>query len=306
MRVVCPRTARSGGGRSAVVAARSDGPRAWPPAQMGPGHIRLIRRTRTQPVRSSGRACGRVERDRANHLPDRAAAKRFSPSARSDHRCLGRTAGMPSDSSDGTDGSDGATSDCAVIMWPRHPCKNLTVWNFHRSPHINCSLPRGCWVRPDVWTFVTGRRSRCMEAARTSDLTTLPPIRSSFTSEWREGHRGSVGLTLYPFRIGGPPIRWQRSVEPISTPPRPVPFVVSAGHRYVQFRIFPVMSLLDHNASGAGMAAWALYRRAANTVVVLSSLHLESRVLSADTDSASADRASSRKLYRELIPGPIR
>ena len=38
----------------------------------------------------------------------------------------------------------------------------------------------------------------------------------------------------------------------------------------------------------------------------LLSSHLESHVLSADTDPASADRASSPKLDRQLIPGPIR
>ena len=67
-----------------------------------------------------------------------------------------------------------------------------------------------------------------------------------------------------------------------------------------------MMSMLDHNASAAGMAAGALYRRAADTILGLLSSHLESRVLSADTDPASADRASSPKLDRQLIPGPIR
>ena len=66
------------------------------------------------------------------------------------------------------------------------------------------------------------------------------------------------------------------------------------------------MSMLDHNASAAGMAVGALYRRAADTALGLLSLHLESRVLSADTDPASADKASSPKLDRQLIPGPIR
>ena len=66
------------------------------------------------------------------------------------------------------------------------------------------------------------------------------------------------------------------------------------------------MSMLDHNASARGMAAGALYRRAVDTVLGLLSSHLESRVLSADTDPASADRASSPKLDRQLIPGPIR
>ena len=67
-----------------------------------------------------------------------------------------------------------------------------------------------------------------------------------------------------------------------------------------------MMSLWDHNASAAGMAAGALYRRAADTVLGLSSLYLESCLLSADMDPASADRASSPKLDRELIPRPIR
>ena len=66
------------------------------------------------------------------------------------------------------------------------------------------------------------------------------------------------------------------------------------------------MSMLDHNASVAGMAARALYWQAADTVLGLLSLHLESCVLSTDTDPASADRASSPKLDRQLIPGPIR
>ena len=66
------------------------------------------------------------------------------------------------------------------------------------------------------------------------------------------------------------------------------------------------MSMLDHNASAAGMAAGALYRRAADTILGLLSSHLESRVLSADTDPASADRTSNPKLDRQLIPGPIR
>ena len=85
--------------RSVVMAACSDGPRARPPARTGP----------------TGRPL------------DWAAGRRSSPSARSDCRRLGRTAGMPSDSSDETNGSDGATSDCAVIMRPRHPRKNLTM-----------------------------------------------------------------------------------------------------------------------------------------------------------------------------------
>ena len=42
-------------------------------------------------------------------------------------RLIGRTAGMPSDSSDGTDESDSATFDRAVIMQPRRLRKNLTV-----------------------------------------------------------------------------------------------------------------------------------------------------------------------------------
>ena len=66
------------------------------------------------------------------------------------------------------------------------------------------------------------------------------------------------------------------------------------------------MSMLDHNASAAGMAAGALYRWAADTVLELLSSHLESRLLSADTDLASADRASSPKLDRQIIFGPIR
>ena len=66
------------------------------------------------------------------------------------------------------------------------------------------------------------------------------------------------------------------------------------------------MSMLDHNASAVGMAAGALYRQATDTVLGLLSSHLESRVLSADTDRASADRANSPKLDRQLIPGPIR
>ena len=66
------------------------------------------------------------------------------------------------------------------------------------------------------------------------------------------------------------------------------------------------MSLRDHNASAAVMAAEALYRRAADTVLGLSSSHLESCLLSADMDPASADRASSPKLDRELIPEPVR
>ena len=66
------------------------------------------------------------------------------------------------------------------------------------------------------------------------------------------------------------------------------------------------MSMLDHNASAAGMAAGALYRQAADTVLGLLSLHLESLVLSADMDPSSADKASSPKLDRQLIPGPIR
>ena len=81
-------------------------------------------------------------------------------------------------------------------------------------------------------------------------------------------------------RIGGPPIR--------------------------KFGIYPVMSMLNYNASAVGMAACALYRRAADTVLGLLSSHLESCVLSADTDLASADRASSPKLDRQLIPRPIR
>ena len=64
--------------------------------------------------------------------------------------------------------------------------------------------------------------------------------------------------------------------------------------------------MLDHNASAAGMAVGALYPRAADTVLGLLLSHLESRVLSADTNPTSADRASSPKLDRQLIPGPIR
>ena len=112
---VCPRAAQSDGGRPRL------------PARTGPKHVRPIRWTCVQPVRSNGRARGRVERDRAGRPPDRVAAWRFSPSARSDHRRLRRTVGMLSDSSDRTNGSDGATSDRAVIMPPRRPRKNLTV-----------------------------------------------------------------------------------------------------------------------------------------------------------------------------------
>ena len=90
---VCPR------------AARSDSPWARLPARTGPGHVRTIQRTRLRP---RGTRPGR-------------------PFARSDRCRLGRTAGMPSDSLDGTDESDGTTSDCAVIMRPRRPHKNLTV-----------------------------------------------------------------------------------------------------------------------------------------------------------------------------------
>ena len=87
---------------------------------------------------------------------------------------------------------------------------------------------------------------------------------------------------------------------------RPVPFVVSAGRQYVLFRRILLMSLRANTVSGARMASSALYRWAADTIVGLSSPHLESRLLSADTDPASVDRSSSSKLYRELIPGPIR
>ena len=124
---VRPRAAGSDGRRSAVVAARSDSPWVRPPARTGSEHVWPIRRTRAQLVRSNGRARSRVERDWAGRAPDRAATERFSSSARSDRRRLGRTAGMPSDSSDGTDGLDGATSDRAVIMRPCRPRKNLTM-----------------------------------------------------------------------------------------------------------------------------------------------------------------------------------
>ena len=114
-------------GRSVAVAARWDGPWARPPAWMGSGHVRSIRRTCMQLVRSSGRAYGHVERDWAGRPLNQAAARRFLPFARSDRRRLGRSAGMPSDFSDRTDGSNGATSDRAVCMRPRRPRKNLTV-----------------------------------------------------------------------------------------------------------------------------------------------------------------------------------
>ena len=65
------------------------------------------------------------------------------------------------------------------------------------------------------------------------------------------------------------------------------------------------MSLLDHNAFAAGMVDGALDRRAADTVLGLSSSHLESCLLSADTDPTSTDRASSPRLNRQLILGPI-
>ena len=60
------------------------------------------------------------------------------------------------------------------------------------------------------------------------------------------------------------------------------------------------MSMLDHNASAVGMAAGALYRWAADTVLGLLSSHLESRVLSANMDLASADRASSSKIRSSI------
>ena len=66
------------------------------------------------------------------------------------------------------------------------------------------------------------------------------------------------------------------------------------------------MSLLDHSASAAGMADGDVYRRAADTVLGLSSSHLELRPLSANTDRASTDRARSPKLDRQLISGSIR
>ena len=101
------------------------------------------------------------------------------------------------------------------------------------------------------------------------------------------GDQADTTASVSQSRIGGPPIR--------------------------QFGIFPWMSLLDHNASAAGMADGDVYRRAADTVLGLSSSHLESRPLSADTDPASADtdpasadRARSPKLDRQLNPGSVR
>ena len=94
------------------------------------------------------------------------------------------------------------------------------------------------------------------------------------------GDQADITASVSQSHIGGPPIR--------------------------QFGIFPWMSLLDHNASAAGMADGDVYRRAADTVLGLSSSHLESRPLSADTDPASADRARSPKLDRQLNPGSVR